>query len=212
MHTRQTPKTVCAVLVRPPLQQAALALGLLMWLLSAQFAPAASLPQAASAAGREMDRQISARLGQPSSPAQGISVSVLTPVDLNTLENANPLARQMQEELARWFVQAGYDVQEIRKGAAVLFEPENGEMLLTRRERLVGRKDVTGTAVVTGTYTVTPEHVRFNIRVVQVKDRTVLAMSTVTVPMNREVASLVRGGGDTPLGTPIEPTVVTLLP
>ena len=140
---------------------------LLAAVLFVQTALAASVPQVASAIGREIDRQVVERLGQGESPAQGVSLCITTPVDNNDLDTSNPLARQMQEEVARWFVQAGYDVQEIRKGADILFEPTTGEMLLTRREPMLGTTVVNSTAIVAGTYTVTPKHVRFNIRLVR---------------------------------------------
>ena len=188
---------------------AALALAML---LSAQAALAVSVPQAASAIGRELDRQVVERLGQGDSPAQGVSLCITTPVDSNDLETSNPLARQMQEEVARWFVQAGYEVQEIRKGADLLFEPETGEMLLTRKENLLGTTVVGSTAIVAGTYTITPKNVRFNIKLVRTADREVIGMSTMTVPIDGEVAALVRSGQGAPFGVPIEPTVITLLP
>lgn len=181
-------------------------------LLSAQTALAISVPQAASAIGRELDRQVVERLGQGDSPAQGVSLCITTPVDSNDLETSNPLARQMQEEVARWFVQAGYEVQEIRKGADLLFEPETGEMLLTRKENLLGTTVVGSTAIVAGTYTVTPKNVRFNIRLVRTADREVIGMSTMTVPIDGEVTALVPSGQGVPFGIPIEPTVITLLP
>lgn len=178
----------------------------------ASNALSATVPQAASAAGREMDRQVATRVGSGSS-GKGVTLCITTPVDINDLTASNPLARQMQEEIARWFVQAGYTVQEIRKGADLLFEPSTGEMLLTREDRLVGNRNVTSGAIIAGTYTVAPDHVRFNIRIVRTKGREVLAMSTVTLPMNREIAALVRGGGSGGYGGAlIEPTVVTLLP
>jgi hypothetical protein len=203
-------------LIRPSFRPALLFLTAMLFCLPfAARSFAATLPQAASAAGREMDRQMMSRMG-PQTPAASVSLCVTTPVDVNNLESSNPLARQMQEEIARWLVQAGYTVQEIRKGGDLLFEPDTGEMLLTRKDRLLGSRSVTGTAIVAGTYTVTPLNVRFNIRVVRTKNREVLAMSTVTVPMNREVAALVRQGGTVDprgfTGMPIEPTVVTLLP
>lgn len=168
------------------------------------------VPSAASAMGREIDRQVTDRLG-----SNEISLCITTPVDLNNLEQANPLARQVQEELARWFIQAGYDVVEIRKGADILSEPFKGETLLTRKERLLGNRQVTSTAIIAGTYTVTPYSVRFNIRMVRTANRETLGMSTITIPIDREVAALLhnksRGAGIAG-GTPIEPTVVTLLP
>jgi hypothetical protein len=163
-----------------------------------------------------MDRQMGSRFGgeQGRGAAGTVSLSVTTPVNINDLDEANPLARQMQEETTRWFVQAGYDVQEIRKGADVLFEPLKGEQALTRREKLVGDRSIATDALLVGTYVVTPEHVRFNFRVVRTNGREILAASTVTLPMNREVAFLTRnaGAGGVRVAAPIEPTVVTLLP
>ena len=185
------------------------ALALALALLCCAPAGAATVPQAASAIGREMDRQMLERIGQ------GVSLCVTTPADINNLERSNALARQMQEEIARWFVQAGYDVHEIRKGADVLFEPEQGELLLTRKQRLLGSKKIASKAIVGGTYTVTPKSVRFNIRVVATGNREVLAMSTMTVPMSSEIAALLKISGKGAAGyggIPIEPTVVTLLP
>ncbi len=182
-------------------------------LLPVQSVLAATVPQASSAMGRELDRQVVERLGMGDSPAQGVSLCITTPVDSNDLETSNPLARQVQEEVARWFVQAGYEVQEIRKGADLLFEPATGELLLTRKETLLGTTVVGSTAIVAGTYTITPKNVRFNIRLVRTADREVIAMSTMTIPIDGEVAALVRTGpGGGPSGTPIEPTVITLLP
>lgn len=188
---------------------------LCLFLLPPSMARAATVPQVISAMGREMDRQMKSRFGgDDEGQAPAISLSVTTPMDINDLEASNALARQVREELARFFVQAGYQVQEIRKGRDVMFEPYTGEMLLTREERLLGRRSVNSTAIVAGTFTVTPEHVRFNVNIVRTCDREVLAMSTQSVPMNREVAALVgRGtakGGFS--GIPMEPTVVTLLP
>lgn len=186
-----------------------------------QSALGATVPQAASAAGREMDRQLVKRLDQSEPPAKGVSLSVTTPVNINDLESSCTLARQMQEEVARWFVQAGYDVSEIRKGRDILFEPGMGEMLLTRKDRLLGSRSVNSGAIITGTYTVAQDHVRFNIRMICTKSRQTLAMSTVTLPMNREIRALARSGGKKAVcggeagssyGLPIEPTVVTLLP
>jgi outer membrane protein assembly factor BamE (lipoprotein component of BamABCDE complex) len=65
------------------------------------------VPQIVAAMGRQLDRQVVARLHQKESPAQGVSLFMTTPVDVNDLESSNPLARQIQEELASWFAQAG---------------------------------------------------------------------------------------------------------
>ena len=149
-----------------------------------------TVPQAASAVARQIDRQLTGRLMQGESPAVGVSLAVMVPVDINNLDVSNPLARQMAEELSRWFVQAGYGVQEIRKGRMVLMEPGNGEKLLTRRTNHLANNNVDSTAILTGTYTITNKNVRFNIRMLHTATQDVLGMATISVPITGEVKSL----------------------
>ena len=176
---------------------------------------AASIPQIASAMGRELDRQVVEHTGQGDSPAQGLSLFMTTPADSNDLSRSNPLARQMQEELMRWFVQAGYPVQEIRKGADVLFDEAEGELILSRRSDLLSSDTIGSGALVAGTYTVTPKSVRFNIRLIQTGSSQVLAMSTITVPITDEIAALLQSAntsGEFSGRTAIQPSVLTQLP
>ena len=150
-----------------------------------------TVPQAASAMGRQIDRQILERLGH----SGGIALTITVPVNLNDLDESNPLARQMAEELARWFTQAGYNVQEMRKGRMILVEPGNGEKLLTRRVNLLSHRTITGSTIMTGTYTVTGKNVRFNIRILDAGSQNVLGMATVSVPISGEVRSLLGTAG-----------------
>lgn len=181
--------------------------------LGATAAQAATVPQIASGMGRELDRQVVEHLGLGEAPAKGISLMITTPVNSNNLEEANPLARQLQEELARWFVQAGYKVREIRKSADIMFTEDTGEIILTRNPGLLNATTVGSGAVLTGTYTVTPNNVRFNIRLLQTASQQVLAMSTASVPITAELRPLLSlEGGGTGMGAPIEPTVITRLP
>ena len=191
---------------------AALAALLVFIPVGASFAAMPVVPQIIAAMGRQLDRQVVERLHQPESPAKGVSLFMTTPVDVNNLEVSNPLARQVQEELSTWFVQAGYNVQEIRKGSDLLFEPATGELLLTRRSDLVSQELVGSGAVMVGTYTVTPQHVRFNLRLMLTGSQEVIAMSSMSIPINNEVAALLSSDGSGRMGAPITPSVVTLLP
>ncbi len=197
-----------------PLAALALACALLAWPATADASKSleGTVPQAASALARQIDRQIAARLQQPDTPALGVSLAVTVPADLNDLDDSNALARQMSEDLARWFVQAGYSVQEIRKGRDLLFEPESGEKLLTRRADLLSSESVTSTAILVGTYTVTSKNVRFNIRVIQTANREVLGMATISVPVTSELRALLNGKGGFNAAPLVEPTVRTTLP
>ncbi|MBZ2171502.1 MULTISPECIES: FlgO family outer membrane protein [Nitratidesulfovibrio] len=181
-----------------------LTIGLLLPLAAA----AASVPEAADAMAAAMDVQMARKLGQEAPPAKGISIMVTTPVDLGDLEGANGLARQMAEEMSRWFVQAGYRVQEIRKGRTILFQPETGELLLTRKTELLGTQNVSSVAILAGTYTITPKAVRFNMRLIHTPSNEVLAMGTATVPVSEELRPLLVDASR--LG-PIRPSVGTSL-
>ena len=143
-----------------------------------------TVPQAASAMARQIDRQVSERM------TRGDSLAVTVLVDVNDLDASNPLARQMAEELTRWIVQAGYNVQDIRKGRMVPIEPGNGVKLLTRRRNLLSRDSVESAAILTGTYSVTNKNVRFNIKIMHTGSLDVLGMATVSVPITSEVKSL----------------------
>ena len=153
--------------------------------------PAANVPAIAGRLAAELDSQVARLLGQTDAGCRNLRIIVTTPADLNNLEDANSLSRQMSEELAYWLVHAGYQVQELRRGAALLFNPDQGEFLLTRKRALLAAGEASAGAVLTGTYTVTPRAVRFNIRLLELATGETLAMSNATIPMTGEVRALV---------------------
>ncbi|MDL2306526.1 hypothetical protein LJC48_00660, partial [Desulfovibrio sp. OttesenSCG-928-C06] len=79
---------------------------------TANTAPTMTMAEAAAGMASEMDAQLSMRFGQQQYAANGITVIVTTPVDINNFEESSVVARQMQESLSHWLVQAGYSVQE----------------------------------------------------------------------------------------------------
>ena len=121
---------------------------------------------------------------------KALSISCTVAVDLNNLESTSPVGRQISEEMARWFVQAGYRVQEIRKGRDVRIDAQRGEMLLTRDVSKLLSTNVTTEAVLAGTYIVTPEQVRFSMRLLHVPSNDILAMATATVPITDDLKPL----------------------
>ncbi len=183
-------------------------------------APQVSLASAAFKMGEMLDGQLVERLHLLEGPAKGYSLIVTTPVDLNNLEASSPLARQMGEELSLWFVQSGYKVQEIRKGRTVLFDPGQGETLLTRRSTLLGNENIRSALIMVSTYSQTMKNIRFNVRLLHAATNEVLAMSSQTIPLNSEMRMLVAGNGATGKGmqasqtrfTGILPSVGTRLP
>ncbi len=150
-----------------------------------------TMTKAAAAMGREMDRQLADRFGQQEGTINGISVIITTPVDLNDFEASNPVARQMQEELSRWFIQAGYSVQEVRQGKALLMRPYTGELLLTRNKELMHDRQARSALTLAATYSLTSRNMIFNVRLMQTGGTEVYAMSNITLPISGELRGMI---------------------
>ena len=161
-------------------------------------------------AAQKMVAEINAQMSYVADSASGISMVVTTPQDLNNLESSNPLGRQLQEEMAYLFTRSGYQVQEIRKGAHVVFDKTQGEFMLTRDTDLLASTSFKATVILTGTYTVGPKSVRVNMKLLHAKSREVLAASSATIPMTREIRTLSSNRGLENMGR--TPSVGSRLP
>ena len=104
-----------------------------------------TVPGAANSIAEQLDDQLMMRYAgddpgtskkqrQALARAQ-IMIMGTTPANINNLEAASPLARQMTEEISRWLVNAGYRYQELRKGSYIRFDKRTGELILTRDVR-----------------------------------------------------------------------------
>ena len=191
----------------------AMALSLLLFPLPAL---AMSMNEAAARMAAEMDEQLSMQFGHQPGYAGGLSLIVTTPVDINNFENSNAAARQMQESLSHYLVRAGYGVQEVRKGRALLFRPDTGELLLTREESLAAYKHVKSALTLVGNYAITAKSVIFNVRIMRTGGTEVYAMSSLSIPMSGELRSLIHQTADRHSGQgsylAIEPSVYNRLP
>jgi hypothetical protein len=159
---------------------------------------------AADSMAEAIDRQILGHFGveqpgifskreqkhHPLAIRRALSISCTVALDLNNLESSSPLGRQISEEMARWFVQAGYRVKEIRKSRDVHIDAKRGEMALTRDVGKLLSTNVTTEALLTGTYVVTPEQVRFSMRLLHVPSNDILGMATATVPITNDLRPL----------------------
>ena len=182
-------------------------LGLVLTILLIPMAAAAArgtVPLASDNMASDIDKQILSYFGveqpgllkqeqrhEPREIRRALSIACTVPVNLNNLESSSPIARQVSEEMARWFVNAGYRVHEIRKGQDVYFDLERGERLLTRDVKKLLRRDVQTEAVLAGTFVVTHEQVRFSMRLLHVPSNEILGMATATIPISDDIKGLV---------------------
>ena len=151
-------------------------------------------------AAQKMAAEINAQLSYAADSAGGLSIVVTTPQDLNHFGTSSPLGRQLQEEMSYLLTRSGYQVHELRKGKYVVFDQEQGEFLLTRDTELLQTQRFNSNLILVGTYTVGPLSVRVNMKVLHACSREVLASSSATIPMTREIRVLSSNGnmGRTP--------------
>lgn len=169
-----------------------------------------NVPKAAACIAKELDNQLMKRMtgqsagfnSQAQKMARGrMMIMGTTPANLNNLEQASGLARQMTEEISRCLVDKGYRYDEIRKGRAIRFDVRTGEFILTRRVPQLASQIGQGQAILAGTYVVSGEDVRFNFSLLSTTGNEVLAKASGTIPITPDLKPLLvenYSGGMTP--------------
>lgn len=196
----------------------ALALAAMLFPLTA--AAEGNVPEAAACIGKQLDEQMMQRFGYPNSITIGnnqnnayarsrIMIMGTTPANLGNLQQASGLARQMTEEISRWLKKRGYKYEELRKGSEIRFEPRVGEFLLTRNVQQLQSKNGVGQAILTGTYVLSTDDVRFNMELVCVSTNEVLAKASATIPITSDLIPLLVESGNA--GAGLRPSVYTKL-
>lgn len=169
-----------------------------------------NVPKAACDIAKQLDSQLMERFGKGNSTFLGQAqkearakflIMGTTPANINNLQQANGLARQMTEEISRWLVDRGYRYDEIRKGGSIRFVPRTGEFILTRDVAQLATTTGVGNAILAGTYVVSGQDVRFSISLICTNSGEILAKATGTVPITADLKPLLvenYGGGMTP--------------
>lgn len=123
--------------------------------------------------GEELARQLIANRREA---VGGERLILTTLVNLEDLRQASRFGRAMSESLATQLFQHGYGVVELRKGASVMVQVKNGEMVLSRdAARLAGQHEAN--AIVAGTYALTPKTVIVNVKLLDAKSQEVLSVA-----------------------------------
>jgi TolB-like protein len=120
-------------------------------------------------------------------------VGVTTFVNLDDLYTSSTFGRMVAEQLMSELSMRGFDVVELRHSDALQFLDSSGEFALSRDVRVV-RPERNLTAVVVGTYVVSPDRVYVNARLVDPSSSLILSAGSVEMSKTREMAKLLRGG------------------
>lgn len=178
-----------------------------------------NVPYAARCIGEQLDDQLMRRFGNLST---GLSkkeserlarmrfmIMGTTPANINNLNQANALARQMTEEVSRYLMCKGYSYDEIRKGRFIRFDRRVGEFILTRDVAQLASQQGVGQAILAGTYVISGEDVRFTMSLICVSSGAVLAKATATIPITPDLRPMLVE--NYPAGSGMVPTTYTRL-
>lgn len=178
-----------------------------------------NVPRAAQNIGKQLDEQMMRRatgkdtawMSDKALRAARSKITIMgtTPANINNLTMASPLSRQLTEEISRYLMGLGYQVDEIRKGRSIRFDPRGGEFILTREVPKLAETTAYGQAILAGTYIMSSEDVRFNISLLCANSNQTLAKATATVPITPDLKPLLIQNTGPNSGT--TPTVYTRL-
>ncbi len=108
---------------------------------------------------------------------------VCTFVELKKLYRTSSFGRYIAEQLMSEFQQEGFRVVEMRKSTSIMVQAKHGEYGLSRDPAEIG-KDTAASAMLTGTYMPTDNHIIVNARIIDNRDSTVISSATVLFPNN----------------------------
>ena len=158
-----------------------------------------NIPYAGKSVARDLDSQLimryaghgpeSARIREGLARARFLIMGT-SPVNLNSLAESCPLARQMTEEVSSQLMALGYRYEELRKGKYIRFDRRTGELNLTRDVRQLTQTYGKGQAILAGTYVIGDTSVRFSFSLIHTLSNEVLAKASVTVPITDDIISL----------------------
>lgn len=178
-----------------------------------------NVPAAAKEIGKQLDTQLMNRLTAykntfgTSNSKDALRSRVLimgtTPANINNLNQASALARQMTEEISRWLVGQGYRYDELRKGSDIRFDKNVGEFILTRDVPQLASRTGYGQVILAGTYVVSGEDVRFTMSLLATDSNEILAKASATVPITPDLEPLLVE--NYPAGSGSKPSVYTRL-
>ena len=139
--------------------------------------------------------RLAARLGENLEASNAVAglledgLVVCSFVELKKLNRTSSFGRYMADQLINELQQHQYRVVELRKTKDIFVQAGRGEFGLSRESAKISSEASAG-AMLTGTYTLTPEEVMINARIVDNRDNAVLASASTAMPRTQLVSNL----------------------
>jgi len=119
------------------------------------------------------------------------TLAVSTFVDLDNLYTTSTFGRLLAEQVMSELIMKGYNVVEVRQSNALQVLFDQGEFGLSREvSRIRSHQDISG--LVVGTYSVSPDRVYVNVRVVDPATAMIVSTGSVEMAKTSEIAKMLR--------------------
>jgi len=122
---------------------------------------------------------------------KNIPLVVATLVNIDELTESSRLGRTISEQIGSRLTNLGFDVVELKLRSNIFVKHSEGELLLSREISEILRNH-RAQAVVVGTYSVAINFVFINLKIVSNFDNVIIAAHDYILPIDRNVASLLR--------------------
>ncbi len=153
------------------------------------------VPACAKSIVSDLDKQLLALIGKEHSRSD-LKIIFTVPVNLHNFNQTNGLSRQVAEEISNELKSKGYKVFEYRKGKQIEIVPKRGEFFLSREMDKMAQSKLIVELIMVGTYTISEENVRYNIRLLHAASNEVVASGNGTIPIYPEIIPLLQENSD----------------
>lgn len=121
-------------------------------------------------------------------------IAVTTMVNLDDLYSTSSFGRMYSEQLMSELAMRGYQVVELRHADSLQFLTSAGEFGLSRDMSSLRQVRNLG-GVVVGTYSVSPERVYVNVRLIEPSNSMIVSAASVEMGRSEEISRMLRQGG-----------------
>ena len=128
------------------------------------------------------------------STGKGRRLIMTTIVDIDDLYRTSRFGRTLTEALSTRLFRHGFGVLEIRKGDELLVKSKSGELMLTRNAALLAKQQ-NAEAIVVGTYSITPNSVIVNVKMLDTASQDVLSVAGIEIQRSPNINHLLSGSG-----------------
>jgi TolB-like protein len=123
----------------------------------------------------------------------GQRLILTTVVDLDNLYVTSRFGRTLTEALSTSLFRHGFGVVEVRKSAELLIRDNSGELILSRDAALLARQQQ-ATAILAGTYSLTPGTVILNLKLLDAASQQVLSVAGLELQRSNSINHLLAMG------------------